>query len=158
MIDRLCWLSTLITAANLFIDSQENERETAQLLINYGRRRGKQFLSPPKEYHRLFFGLGNPCVAAALTASCDLERGIENYRQVAKFMLSENRKPLIVYVEIIEGAKYAEFSTAIKDQVYQLHICQMGLLSKNLFMQDGFSPNFHARLSLVESIAVKIGV
>ena len=109
----LPWLSTLVTAAKLFIDSQAKERETAELLINFGRRRGKEFLSPPGQYHRPFFGLGNPCVAAALTASCDLERGIEYYRVLAQ-SLGGTRKLLIVYTEISEDTRYAEFATAVK--------------------------------------------
>jgi hypothetical protein len=87
LIGTLPWLNTLQTGANLLLDSLDVERETALLLINYGRRRGRNFLSPLGEYPRRFFGLENSCVSAALTANYGIDWCVEYYREVAKSIL-----------------------------------------------------------------------
>lgn len=113
LVERLPWLNTLVTTANKFLDSQGNDLETSQLLINYGRRRGQRFLSKPGKYHRPFFGLDNIYVSNALTADSDLECGIRYFREVAKSIPLGQYGAVIVYTENFAESRYWELATAI---------------------------------------------
>lgn len=110
--ESLPWLNTLVNTANMFLDSQESDRETSQLLINYGRRRGRSFLSEPGKYYRPFFGLGNSCVSTAMMCGSDVECSIRYFREIAKSIALETHQALIVYTEDCKGSTYFELATA----------------------------------------------
>ena len=114
LVESMAWLNTLVTTANMFLDSQGDDRETSELLINFGRRRGRSFLSEPGQYHKPFFGLGNSCVSAAMTADSDLECGIRYLRELAKSIALDQREALIKYNRELKDSTYVELATATK--------------------------------------------
>ncbi|MCJ1230363.1 hypothetical protein MMC12_007036 [Toensbergia leucococca] len=115
---RLCWLTTLVTAAKIFLDSQIDDAETSHLLVNYGRRRGRSFLCELLgDYPRPFFGLGNLCISTAMTAKDHVGCGIQYLREVAKSIELVQNDALIAYTFLSGKTRYLEFATALKHSI-----------------------------------------
>ena len=107
----LPWFRILVETANEFLDSQGDDRETSRLLVNYGRRRGKLFLTKPSEKFAPFFGLDHPHMRAYV--ECNTEYGTQHFREVAKTLNLEDHEAYIMYLENCEDGEYCEIATAV---------------------------------------------
>ena len=108
---KLPWLHTLIEIVTRLIQSQGDDLETFKLLINYGRRRGSQFLSLPADSGRPFCGLGNPYTLAIVEANID--DGIQHMREIATSLDLKDYEAFIMYSEKCVEGVYHELTTAI---------------------------------------------
>ncbi|KAI9802802.1 MAG: hypothetical protein M1833_001401 [Piccolia ochrophora] len=95
MAHRLGWLKILVNASYSVL---EPDNEHALMLVSFGRRRGKSFLSELASQCRPFFGLCNPFITNALAASCDSECGLRYLRGIADFSGLRSDETVIRYI------------------------------------------------------------
>ena len=107
----LPWLVMLANAANAILAAQGEELDTFKLLVDYGRRRGDDFLGKPTAHLRPFFGLGNPYILATLEP--DIDHGIRNLREAAALLGLKDREAFIMYTQTCDDGVYHELATAI---------------------------------------------
>ena len=112
--DSLPWLKTLVITASLYLNSQGSDRETAQALINYGRReRGQSFLGGRLGCPAPFFGLGSPSLLISLSAENEIECGMKYYRDLAARCKFDEHEILISVRQTQRDVNYVEFATAV---------------------------------------------
>ncbi|OTA70401.1 hypothetical protein K449DRAFT_10973 [Hypoxylon sp. EC38] len=85
----LSWISLLVNTARTFLSSNDDDRETALHYIEFGRRRGRNFLDPKFQNIIPMFGLTCPYLLFELStefgaSSKDPEASIAMLRQLAK--------------------------------------------------------------------------
>lgn len=113
------WLFIILKAADLFLRFENENKETCDLLVAWGRRRGKQFLSKEDIGHTPFFGLCNPYVQLALRARCRSEVGVEYLRAIAECLGLQSHNAILRYKHVFRtagrrrGAFRYEYATAV---------------------------------------------
>ena len=135
----LPWLRMLVDTADEYIASQGDDRETCRLLVNYGRRRGKSFLTKPSEDFQPFFGLDYPHILAFV--EFNIEYGIQYFREVAKALELKDYEAFIMYWETYEDGVYCEVATAVPHSTHSSKRSQDGSVKLE---------NMHARWILSE--------
>lgn len=80
----LGWFQYLAEAARKTDSSDHSVKEDALQLLAYGSRRAKRFLGTTQGQLVPFFGLGNSCILAGLSAIDETERGLTYLRKLAE--------------------------------------------------------------------------
>ncbi|KAH6856272.1 hypothetical protein B0I37DRAFT_389598 [Chaetomium sp. MPI-CAGE-AT-0009] len=106
----LSWLSHLCAAAT-GLDGEK--RKTATMLVNYGWRRGANFLGTniSPDLQLAFFGLCNENVMGALSHETDVDSGIQYLKGIASALLINAEDAIISYQGEIAGLGYSEWAS-----------------------------------------------
>jgi hypothetical protein len=81
MKEDLSWLYGLVIASQSLIHIQDEDAELCTMLLNFGRRRGKEFLGPT--HSSQLFGLLHPCLLSAMKEPDSRECGIQYLREIS---------------------------------------------------------------------------
>lgn len=111
------WLQAASQAASELLSTKEEELEASKMLVDFGRRRGRNFLNTGHnnghEDDAAFFGLLNPHTIAALSAPTDEENLIKYYRSIATTLDLAPEDLLIVYNLRLRKTDWTVFATAL---------------------------------------------
>lgn len=111
------WLRAASGAADELLSSQGEEQDICKMLLNFGRRRGQNFLgAPDKSLLRkdaVFFGLFNPHTIAGLSAKSAEENSLQYLRSIAGTLELPPDRLLVVYTLRFPGKDWIVLSTAL---------------------------------------------
>jgi hypothetical protein len=112
--EELSWLRGLGEAAIYMRGSTSTELKLCMTLLDFGRRRARNFLSKrPGPVMQPFFGLCNPPVMAALSEDIDVNAGVRYLREISQGRMFIECEGLICFVQELDGIVYYEYATAI---------------------------------------------
>ena len=108
------WFDVICRGASALVNSAEDERTAFQMLVNFGRRRGRSFLGHfNSPINRPFFGLCNPHILRALVLRPGIESGICYLRSLAAAEIGvEAHYIVIVYSQTFSTCAAVVIATA----------------------------------------------
>ena len=111
------WLEAASEAAAELLSSKGEALEVCKMLVDFGRRRGRNFLKtgnkPQNKDHSAFFGLFNPHTLASLSAQTNEESAVQYYRSIAAALHLSPEDLVIAYNLHLPSGDWVVLATAL---------------------------------------------
>lgn len=111
------WMDTLASAANIILESDDEDRKISLKIVNHGRLRGQGLIGEQARPELPFFGLCSPILQACLALESEVERKVYYLRKVAQSMGILPGQGYLLYnrpiSEISPEVTLVEFITAV---------------------------------------------